>query len=912
VRESYATRPYASTRNDRAAVADSDTLVSTFKALLDSQPRRDLKSEADAWLQHSDALAAWSLKHLVNRTDAWGKYKTNGGQYTAKNGELSAGMLDAHFRATSSGPIMGLHAIGWGPEPADGEPRQTLSRWGLIDIDRHEEGDDPDANVRYACLLHDRARELGFDPLLYDSDGRGGFHLVLVFAEPAPSSHVYHFMKWLTRDFADHGVKKVETFPKQEKITVAHPYGNWVRLPGCHHKRRHYTRVWTGSAWLAGSDAIRKIVSTTGAAPSVMPAEAIAPAAKKVEPPRPRKKQTDLLTDLAHATEAIRFLGAEYVDDYHKWLNVGFALRSLGPSGLSLWDTWSRSSNKYKHGDCEAKWSTMTTGEGGVNLGSLFHWAENSGWVPPWKAPRSPEGGGGAKRKSTNGRHERNGSGGGVAPPPQTEAEGGGAVQPNEAVDDPSRLARLFLHEHFTHDNGLTLRYWRGEWHLWDGAYRPVLTEDIRARLHSAIKREFDRENVEAIERWQRENGAEAGAGHDNGPKGPPKARKVTGALVANAALALSDYTHLDPLAEPPAWLGGDGPFPAHEALPTRNALVYLPGLVDGDPRAIQPPTPAYFCAHCLGYDFNPEAPRPDRWLAFVDSLWPDDPESVSALQEWMGHLLTPDTRHQKILMMIGPRRSGKGTIARVIRGVIGEKNVANPTLAGLATNFGLAPLIGKPAAIVTDARLSARTDIAQVVERLLSISGEDAQTIDRKHLPAVTVKLPTRFTLISNELPRLADTSGALAGRLILLRLTKSFYGREDHELTADLMTELPGILLWAIEGWRRLRERGRFVQPTTGTALVEEVEDLASPVGAFLKDRCVIEPGADVMVKDLFESWRSWCQERGRDNTGDTMRFGRDLRAVLPNLNCVQRRTRDGRVERFYEGIGFKAGDI
>ena len=82
---------------------------------------------------------------------------------------------------------------------------------------------------------------------------------------------------------------------------------------------------------------------------------------------------------------------------------------------------------------------------------------------------------------------------------------------------------------------------------------------------------------------------------------------------------------------------------------------------------------------------------------------------------------------------------------------------MVNPTLSTLARPFGLASLIGKPIAVFPDARLSSRPDNAAIVECLLSISGEDDQTIDRKHMPAWTGKLSTRFVLISNELPRLA-----------------------------------------------------------------------------------------------------------------------------------------------------------
>ncbi len=60
------------------------------------------------------------------------------------------------------------------------------------------------------------------------------------------------------------------------------------------------------------------------------------------------------------------------------------------------------------------------------------------------------------------------------------------------------------------------------------------------------------------------------------------------------------------------------------------------------------------------------------------------------------------------------------------------------------------------------------------MVERHLcsEISGEDALTIDRKNLKPLTITLPTRLLILSNELPRLGE-DGAMAKRFILLRLT-------------------------------------------------------------------------------------------------------------------------------------------
>ena len=89
--------------------------------------------------------------------------------------------------------------------------------------------------------------------------------------------------------------------------------------------------------------------------------------------------------------------------------------------------------------------------------------------------------------------------------------------------------------------------------------------------------------------------------------------------------------------------------------------------------------------------------------------------------------------------------------------------------------------------------------------DRLLCVSGEDNITVDRKHITSVTLKLPTRFMFLTNELPGTRDARGALAGRFVMLRLTESFYGKENPQLTDRLRAELSGFLNGAIEGWHR-----------------------------------------------------------------------------------------------------------
>ncbi len=389
---------------------------------------------------------------------------------------------------------------------------------------------------------------------------------------------------------------------------------------------------------------------------------------------------------------------------------------------------------------------------------------------------------------------------------------------------------------------------------------------------------------------------------------------KVGQAPVGNVLEQLRAQAFLSGRKKPPTWLGKVGndlhkKWAAKDLLVAKNAIIHLPTMLDGGTYRIDP-TPALFNTNALDFDFVEEAdcPKPKRWETFLAELWPDDSEAIEALQMWFGYCLVHDTSQHKILTLIGPKRSGKGTIARVLQSLIGRENVASPTLSSLSGNFGLWPLIGKSLAVIADARLSGRTDTAAVVERILSISGEDAQTIDRKCMVPVTMTLPTRIMLISNELPKLADASGALTGRMILLQLRESWFGREDHGLTDTLLTELPGILWWAIRGWARLKGCGRLLQPTSGQEALGDMEDLASPVGAFLREECLIGPEYDVPRSTLHHAYCEWADSKGRIHKPDESGFGRDLRAALSTLRTESHRFAGKRV-RHYVGVALKA---
>lgn len=239
-----------------------------------------LERIADEWSQRSVELAEWTMTHLVNRTDVWGRYvrrrkddvevtQVVTAPFRDERGKvfLDHDSLRKHYRTRQPTGQLGLHSAS----------SDLTSRWLGIDVDLHDRDEEwgvtPEGNLAAVRGWHQMLIERGLDPLLMDSNGVGGFHLLVVFAEPMASAGVNAFGKNLVSDYERRGLDhKPEVFPDSPKWDH---YGYWLRLPGRHHTRPHFTRVWNDepfaeSPWLEGHDAINRILATRPASPALL------------------------------------------------------------------------------------------------------------------------------------------------------------------------------------------------------------------------------------------------------------------------------------------------------------------------------------------------------------------------------------------------------------------------------------------------------------------------------------------------------------------------------------------------------------------------------------------------------------------------------------------------------------------
>jgi len=100
------------------------------------------------------------------------------------------------------------------------------------------------------------------------------------------------------------------------------------------------------------------------------------------QPPSPKVKSNlfyysnNSEGDEKRALNLLQKISAPYADDFHSWIKVGMALKSVSPNLLPAWDRWSQQSPKYKLGECNYYWESFK-GQG-LTIRTLYYLAHNS------------------------------------------------------------------------------------------------------------------------------------------------------------------------------------------------------------------------------------------------------------------------------------------------------------------------------------------------------------------------------------------------------------------------------------------------------------------------------------------------------------------------------------------------------
>lgn len=329
---------------------------------------------------------------------------------------------------------------------------------------------------------------------------------------------------------------------------------------------------------------------------------------------------------------------------------------------------------------------------------------------------------------------------------------------------------------------------------------------------------------------------------------------------------------------------------PSPTIISFRNGVIDLDGwdmtMIDN---TLRPHSHKHKTMSYLDFDYDPSA-RCRVWLKFLGEVFENDPDRIQLLQQYMGYLLVYDYRWQKMLIMAGESRSGKGTIAAVIRAIVGADAYVGTSLSNMSTDFGLHSLITAKVAVIGDAKQAARGNINRAHEVLLNITGNDFITVARKHKGDLNFRVPARIVMMANSVPRFADEADALFNRYLVLPFKVSFAGREDVTLSHKLEDESAGIFNWALEGLFNLATRGAFVETESGRQKADEMRVYNNPVGTFVETFLVRGGENDsIRKKDLYNLYTEFCKEIDIKHTTN-IDFSRKLGSLAPWIDTVR----------------------
>lgn len=295
-----------------------------------------------------------------------------------------------------------------------------------------------------------------------------------------------------------------------------------------------------------------------------------------------------------------------------------------------------------------------------------------------------------------------------------------------------------------------------------------------------------------------------------------------------------------------------------------RNILSCSNGLLDVKTGKLYPHTPRYFNLSSCAAPWEPEKVDFDNssWMQFLNSVITDDRTQIDMLQEAMGYSLLSDTNQQKAFMLVGPRRCGKGTVTRVLSALVGGLLSSVPT-SRFGSEFGLQNAIGKNIILLPDVRIDKNTKHGPLTETILSITGEDPQSISRKFKPDWNGILSNKIWAASNSIPKFRDEDGVLASRFLFVQFNVSFFGREDTSLYNRLLDELSLILAWAVKGWQRLHHRGYFDESPTSKALSVQAVARMDPVGTFVSETFEMVAEHSILKDHVWLSFFNFAHE-------------------------------------------------
>jgi phage/plasmid-associated DNA primase len=225
-------------------------------------------------------------------------------------------------------------------------------------------------------------------------------------------------------------------------------------------------------------------------------------------------------------------------------------------------------------------------------------------------------------------------------------------------------------------------------------------------------------------------------------------------------------------------------------------------GLYDLETGILGTHTPTYFSMVQLPYAFMPGATCP-AILAWVKEATRGDDAIIQVLRAYLKAIVIGATSIQRILEVVGPGGSGKGTYIRLAQALVGLSNTKATELKHLETNrFELSTLRWKRLVVITDA-----DRYGGPIPTLKALTGGDLLRMEAKFVQGHQDQTASGLVLISaNEEVTSSDYTSGLGRRRLTVYFThtpdtpRDLLSIHGQTFKGEFVQELPGLLNWVL----------------------------------------------------------------------------------------------------------------
>lgn len=294
----------------------------------------------------------------------------------------------------------------------------------------------------------------------------------------------------------------------------------------------------------------------------------------------------------------------------------------------------------------------------------------------------------------------------------------------------------------------------------------------------------------------------------------------------------------------------------------------------------VYPHSPSHRFLSGLPFDWDPTQTAP-HWLQFLDEVFRDAPDKASrimVLQELFGYCLIASTRFQKAFILLGAGANGKSVILDLLECLLGARNVSALSFGELSHRFKVARLQGKLVNITSE--ISSTAELAD--GNFKAIVSGDLMEAENKNKDPFMFRPCARLIAATNNLPKTKDHSHGFYRRVVIIKFERTFAKEEQNrDLADELKTELPGILVWAVEGLQRLMAQDGFTESESSVDALEEFKLESDPVRQFAED-CLETIDGKTRSLEIYDAFKRYCTRHGCLTLANST-FGKRLRNVF-----------------------------